>query len=160
MKAAILLLVLVAAPTAAARQPLGTFGRWGAFRDDAPRRCFAISEPVQTVAGAAGRPFASVARWPGAGGAGGLLHIRLSRAKNPRAAVTLSVGERRFRLTAGPLDAWAPDAATDRAIVAAIRSARGLSVESVSAAGRPFVDAYALHGAATAIDAATIACAA
>lgn len=164
MRAAPILLALAAAPAAAliaapgaARESVGTFGRWGAFRDTGPTRCFAIAEPVQAVRGAGGRPFASVARWPGTG-ARAQLHLRLSRPRDPRAAVTLSVGERRFRLTAGPLDAWAPDAATDRAIVAAMRSGRSLSVESLGDDRRPIADVYALHGAATAIDAAMLAC--
>jgi hypothetical protein len=33
-----------------------------------------------------------------------------------------------------------------------------MSVESVARGGRPFVDVYALKGAATAIDAAALAC--
>jgi len=73
--------------------------------------------------------------------------------------VTLSIGERRFQLVGGASDAWAPDARTDAAIVAAIRSARSMSVESVDAQGRPFADTYALRGAATAIDAAALGCA-
>lgn len=157
MKRLALLIALAAAPVMA-RDPIGTFGRWGAFRDPSPRHCFAISEPVQTVRGGTQRGFLSIARWPSAG-ARAQLHVRLTRPRHPQAAVTLSVGERRFTLTAGPSDAWAPDDATDRAIIAAMRSGRSLSVESLSATRRPFVDAYALNGAATAIDAATLACA-
>lgn len=157
MRWALAALVLLAAP-ATARDPIGTFGRWGAFRDPSPRHCFAISEPVQTVVGWTQRGFVSVARWPSAG-TRAQLHVRLSRPRHPRAAVTLSIGERRFTLTAGPTDAWAPDDATDRAIVAAMRSGRSLSIESLTTRRRPFVDAYALNGAATAIDAAILACA-
>lgn len=157
MRRALLLLALAAAP-AQAREPLGTFGRWGAFRDTGPRHCFAIAEPVETVRGARTRAFASIATWPGAN-ARAQLHVRLSRPRDRRAAVTLSIGERRFALKAGDSDAWAPDAATDRAIVAAIRAGRSLSVESVAAGGRPFADVYALSGAPTAIDAAAVGCA-
>jgi hypothetical protein len=69
------------------------------------------------------------------------------------------VGERRFGLTANGLDAWAADAASDRAITAAIRSGRSMSVEAVGGRGRPFADVYTLAGAATAIDAAALRCA-
>lgn len=157
MRSLLLLLALAAAPVFA-RDALGTFGRWGAFRDPSPRHCFAIAEPVETVAGAKTRAFASVANWPGAA-VRAQLHVRLSRPRDGRAAVTLGIGDRRFRLRAGPADAWAPDTATDRAIVAAIRSGRSLSVESVGAGGGPFVDIYSLAGAATAIDAAAVGCA-
>ncbi len=138
-----------------ARESLGVFGGWGAFRDAAPRRCFAIATPVQRRREA----FASIATWPGEGqGARGQLHIRLSRVRSPGARVTLAIGERRFQLVAGERDAWSPDAATDRAIVAAIRAARSMTVETIAANGAPFADAYRLSGAATAIDAAGVGC--
>ena len=72
--------------------------------------------------------------------------------------MTLSIGERRFELVAGDTDAWSPDARTDAAVVSAIREGRSMSVETVSAAGQPFADTYALKGAATAIDAAALGC--
>ena len=148
--------LLLAAP-AAARDSLGVFDSWGAFTDAAPARCFAIAQPVRSGGGARWRPFASIATWPGQG-ARNQLHIRLSRERDPRAHVTLSVGERRFELVAGRADAWAPDARTDAAVVAAIRSGRSMSVETVSRTGGPFADTYALRGAATAIDAASLGC--
>lgn len=137
------------------RESLGVFDSWGAFRDAAPLRCYAISQPPRGVRGGA---FASVANWPGAG-ARNQLHIRLSRPRDPRAKVTLAVGERRFELLAGPSDAWAPDPRTDAAIVAAMRSSRSMSVESLARGGGAFADVYALKGAATAIDAAALGCA-
>ncbi|HEX7851932.1 MAG TPA: hypothetical protein VF485_19525, partial [Sphingomonas sp.] len=70
----------------------------------------------------------------------------------------LSIGERRFDLVAGADDAWAPDARTDSAIVAAMRSGRSMSVEGLGRDGSAFADVYTLSGAATAIDAAALAC--
>ena len=147
-------LMLLVALQAEGRESLGVFGSWGAFRDAAPRRCYAISQPPQSTQGA----FASVANWP-RNGARNQLHIRLSRTRDPRAKVTLSVGERRFELMAGPDDAWAPDPRTDAAIVAAMRSSRSMSVESLARGGGAFADTYVLKGAATAIDAAAMGCA-
>ncbi len=149
-----LLLAMALVAQAQGRQSLGVYDAWGAFRDAAPARCYAIGQPVRARGGA----FASVANWPRSG-ARGQIHIRLSRARDPRAKVTLAVGERRFELIAGASDAWAPDARTDRAIVAAIRSSRSMSVESVARGGGAFADVYALRGAATAIDAAAMGCA-
>lgn len=139
-----------------AREALGVFDGWGAFRDASPPRCFAIAEPVEKYRAA--RPFASIATWP-KDGVRNQLHIRLSRARAPNARVTLSIGERRFELEAGDADAWAPDARTDQAIVAAIRSGRSMSVETTASNGAPFADSYLLKGAATAIDAAAQGCA-
>lgn len=140
----------------AGRQSLGIFERWGAFRDAAPTRCYAIAEPLGG-AGRGRRAFASVATWPG-DGSRNQLHVRLSRDRAPTARVTLSIGERRFELLAGLADAWSPDARTDLAIVAAMRAGRSMSVETLSTRGAPFADTYALRGAATAIDAAAVGC--
>lgn len=147
------LLLLAAAP--AGRETIGVWRGWGAFRDRAPARCFAIARPV--TAGGRRGGFASVASWPGRGLAGSL-HVHLSRPRDRAAPVTLSVGERRFTLAATTADAWAADAASDRAIVAGLRGGRSMSVEAVGEGGRPFADTYALGGAATAIDAAALAC--
>lgn len=139
---------------AATREPIGIFESWGAFRDVEPARCYAIAAPVQRNRRSA---FASIATWPGKR-VNNQLHIRLSRQRTPRARVTLAIGERRFQLQAGDRDAWSPDARTDQAIVAAIRAGRSMSIESIAANGAPFADVYALAGAATAIDAAGVAC--
>lgn len=147
----------IALQVAAGRQTLGVFDRWGAFRDAAPSRCYAISEPFGRVVNGR-RAFASIATWPGAG-LRNQLHVRLSRDRQRTARVTLSIGERRFELVAGLADAWSPDARTDAAIVAAMRAGRSLSVETLSMRGAPFADTYTLRGAATAIDAAAVGCA-
>ena len=149
-----LVLVMLATP-AAAREQIGIYQRWGTFREAAPTRCYAIARPV--MAGGRATGFASVANWPRRG-LRGSLHVRLSRERDRSAGVTLTIGERRFALVANGLDAWATDAPSDRAIVAALRSARSMSVEAVGVGGRPFADVYALAGAATAIDAAMLAC--
>lgn len=148
-------LLLIAAP--GARESLGVHGAWGAYRDGAPRRCFAIARAG--MAGGRAGGFASVASWPDRRQRG-VLYVRLTRASDPASPVTLSIGERRFMLAVRGADAWAADGASERAIVAAMRSARSMSVEGVGAGGAPFADVYVLAGAATAIDAAALACAA
>jgi hypothetical protein len=139
---------LTLAAPAQARENLGVFGRWAAFRDARPLRCYAIAEPIRTVSKSARwRPFASVASWPGQ--ARNQLHFRLRDARPAGARATLQIGRQRFPLVVGGADAWAPDARTDAAIVAAIRSADRMTI------GR---DSYMLRGAATAIDAAALGC--
>lgn len=147
---ALALFLLLAAP----RDTIGVYGTWGAFSDASPRRCFAIAQPVDPRQRAGSL---SVAQWPGQN-IRNQLHVRLSRPRAASARVTLSIGDRRFDLVAGDADAWAPDARTDAAIVAAMRSSRSLSVEALGSNGAPFADTYALSGAATAIDAAALAC--
>jgi hypothetical protein len=143
-----------AAPAAAQPQQLGVYGDWGAFRDGA--RCYAISQP-QGAAPAQGA-FASVGHWPGRRGAG-QLHIRLSREKRQSSAVLLRIDGRAFQLIGGGREAWAPDARADAEIQAAMRTGLALVVETRSTQGLIVRDFYRLRGAATAIDAAAIACA-
>lgn len=151
IRAGLILLALLA--PAAGREAIGVYHGWGAFREADPARCFAIAEPLRHGAGA----FASIATWPKRG-IRNQLAIRLSRPIRAGIAPTLSIDERRFTLIARGRQAWAPDARTDAAIVAAMRSARAMSVSAVSSTGRPFADTYALPGAASAIDAAALAC--
>ena len=153
MKRLALAFVLVAAP-ALARDQIGVWGSWGAFSDASPRRCYAIAQPVDPDDRAG---FASIANWPGQN-IRGQLHVRLSKPRAGNARVTLSIDDRRFDLVAGVADAWAPDARTDAAIVVAMRSGRSMSVEALARDGSAFADTYKLSGAATAIDAAALAC--
>lgn len=147
--------LLLAAP-AFARDPLGVFEGWGAFRD--PRVCYAIAEPARRPREAAWRPFASVAWWP-ARRIRAQLHVRLRAEKLPGAPVILTIGNAQARLVAGNAEAWARDARMDAAIIAAMRSGSSMSIASRAKDGRAFVDVYRLRGAATAFDAAALACA-
>lgn len=151
---ALLTILLLAATPAAARDSLGMFESWGAFRDPATPRCYAIARPAKR--GSSG--FASVGTWPRQK-VRGQVHFRLSRSRADKAVVTLSVGERRFTLVAGKRDAWAADPRGDATIIAAMRSASSMSVQTSDTQGRAFADSYPLRGAATAIDAAALGCA-
>jgi hypothetical protein len=152
----LLMLLVAASAPAAAQQSLGIFGLWGAFR--APDRCYAIGEPDQQ-----GRPeyagaYASVAYWPQRG-VRGQAYFRLRQPKRAGSAVLLRIDDRTFQLRGGGAEAWGADAAADAEIVAAMRTGIEMSLETRSAGGALLRDVYALRGAATAIDAAAIACA-
>jgi hypothetical protein len=160
---AALLLAGLAAPLAAqggARESLGVFGEWGAFRDSAVPRCYAIAEAQAPPRGQARDQvaYASVGTWPRQQ-VRGQVHVRLSRQLAGGSAVTLSIGGQSFALAGGGGDAWARDRAMDAGIVAAMRSAGSMSVSARDSAGRRFTDRYGLAGAATAMDAATVGCA-
>ncbi len=157
MSRVLLFYLLFMTSAAQARDSLGVFDGWGAFRDSRPARCFAIAEPV-SASGGKWRPFASIAHWP-AQGIRGQLHIRLSREMRAGARISLTVDNRRAGMIGSGADVWSPDARVDAAIVSAIRSGRSMSIETVAATGGGFADAYSLKGAATAIDAAALGCA-
>lgn len=141
----------------AARDSLGVFDSWGAFRDPETPRCFAIAEPASRPNNNRWRPFASVGTWPRAN-VRGQLHIRLSREIAAHSPLILSIGEQRFTLAGGGADAWARDRQGDAAIVAAMRSAPSMSIAARARTGAGFADTYRLRGAATAIDAAALGC--
>jgi hypothetical protein len=142
-----LVLFALAAPLAA-RESLGVYESWAAFRDPTPARCYAIARAQGSRGG-----YATVSNWPEKN-VRGAVYFALSRDVASGAKVRLSVGGTRFDLVAKGRNAWAKDAREDAAIIAALRSASSMSV---SASG--FTDRYTLAGAATAIDAATVGCA-
>lgn len=148
---------LLAAP-ATARDSLGIFDDWGAFLDPAVPRCYAIAAAQPANVRAELTPFASVGTWPRRN-VRGQFHIRLSRRQAEAAPVNLRIGTQDFALQGTDGDVWAANAAMDAAIVAAMRSARQMTVSSRDRSGTRFTDRYSVAGAATAMDAATVACA-
>ena len=148
--------MLIAAP-AAAKDRLGVYQSWAAFRDAEIPRCYAIAAPEETVGTATRKAYLSVGFWPKRG-VSHQIYVRLSRERSSNSVITLSAGGRRFRLKGDGSDGWATDRRMDLAIIAAMRSATSLSVESIGRSGRPIVDAYALRGAPSAIDSAALGC--
>ena len=144
-----LALLALAAPLAA-RESLGVYDSWAAFRDGTPARCYAVAKAQGKLRAPA---YATVSTWPGKG-VRGAVHIVLSREVPTKATVRLALGDKRFTLVTKGRNAWAADPQSDAAIIAAIRSAARMSVS-----GGGFTDRYTLSGAATAIDAATVGCA-
>ena len=153
--------LLFAAP-AHARDSLGMFEGWGAFRDaageaDGPR-CYAIAKAIPSQMHRDYQPYATVATWPRRQ-VRGQIHLRLSRRLLPGGKIVLNIGEQRFELTGGGGDAWAVDRRMDAGIVAAMRSAQSMIVSARDASNRGFSNTWPLAGAATAMDAAAIGCA-
>lgn len=155
---AIALIALIAAAPIAAKDSLGVYSGWAAFRDGKGPRCYAIAKAEANQRSRDFAPYATISNWP-AKQVRGQFHIRLSRKLATRPGINLRVGTRSFSLTGGGGDAWARDAAMDAAIIPAMRSANRMTVYASDARGRRFSDVYQLKGAATAIDAATLACA-
>jgi hypothetical protein len=142
-----------AAPALAA-ELVGIYGEWGTFSDDADRRCHAMAMAAPED-GERPDGYLSVVLTPKAMPQ---VYARLSRPMSANAGISLTVEGRRFRLSGSRRDAFARNAQMDRALIAAMRSARSLSIETLGADGRALVDSYSLSGAASAIDAARLAC--
>ncbi len=154
----LLFLALLVASPALARDSLGMFSGWAAFRDPAAPRCYAIAMAAPSTMQRDYQPFADVAWWPRQG-VRGQVHFRLSRKLQPNAAISLSIGGQRIPLVGGGGDAWAADKRGDAAIMAAMRVAKDMTVSARDAGGRGFTNRYDLSGAATAMDAAAVGCA-
>lgn len=147
-------LLMIAAPLAA-RDSLGVYDGWAAFKDVRPLRCYAIAKEQGSPPAPA---YATVSTWPDKN-VRGALHLVLSRDVADKSTVRLVIGDKRFTLIAKGRNAWAKDARDDAAIIAALRSAARMSVSASRVRGGTFTDRYALAGVATAMDAATVACA-
>ncbi len=155
------LLIVAAAVLSApaqARDSLGMFSTWAAFRDPAVPRCYAIAMAAPSTLRRDFQPYATVSNWPKQA-VRGQIHFRLSRNLAPGSKIALTVGSTRFELTGGGGDAWATDRRMDAAIVAAMRSARNMTVNARGTDGKGFSNTWPLAGAATAMDAASVGCA-
>jgi hypothetical protein len=154
---AFLIGVLGFASSADARDSLGVFETWGAFRDPGVPRCYAIARSERR-GGPTG--FVTVGVWPNAK-VRGQVHFRLSRAIGPGTRIELRISGETIALVGGGFDVWAPDPRGDAAVIAAMRSADRMTVRvKVPTRQRgSFADSYLLAGAATAMDAALVGCA-
>jgi hypothetical protein len=149
-----LLLLAAAAP---APKSLAVRGEWGAFQRPNPPTCYAIARPYRSPRRQGWDAFAAISYWPRPN-VRAQTHFRLSREKRQGSAVLLKIDGRTFQLLAGGRDAWAPDARADAEIVAAMRHGVEMSVQTRTPNGSLMRDSYRLRGAATAIDAAAVAC--
>lgn len=150
--------VAMSAPVQA-RDALGVFGQWAALRDAAVPRCYAIAMAQPSRQTRDYQPYADVAWWPRQQ-IRGQVHFRVSRKLASMAPITLSIGGSRISLIGGGGDAWAADKRGDAAIIAAMRTATEMTLSARDASGRSFSNTWQLAGAATAMDAAAVGCAA
>jgi len=155
---ALVLLAGLAGQAVIARDSLGMFATWGAFRDPGVPRCYAIAMADPSTAERERQAYAAIGSWP-ARGQRNQVHFRLSRQMAPSSHPVLAINGQHLNLVGSGSDAWSVDPRMDAAIVAAMRSARSMRISAKDTKGRPFVDVYALAGAATAMDAATLGCA-
>jgi hypothetical protein len=150
-------LALLAVPVLA-RDSLGMFSGWGAFRDPQEPRCYAIAKAIPSEKHRDYQPYADVSTWPRRE-VRGQVHFRVSRPLAPGSKIVLTIGRERFELVGGGGDVWAADRRMDAAVVAAIRSAREMTISARGVDGTGFSNTWPLAGAATAMDAAAIGCA-
>ena len=147
--------LLIAAPASAA-QLLFAGGQWAAL--DRGGTCEAASRSLRIAQKGKVQARAGFA-FDANGTRHGQFFAELSRVPRAGSTVILTVGTQPFLLASSGQWAWSRDPAQESAIIAAVRSAGGMRVDSRDASGRRFVDRYLLDGAPTAIDAAAARCA-
>ena len=130
-------LALVLPGVALARDRLGVWNDWGAFRDAAVPRCYAIAMAIdQPRQKRDAQPYFTVANWPRRG-IRGEIHARLSREAAAGKPVTITIGGQRFAAVVNGFDIWATDRRGDTAIIAALRSDGDMTITARGRAGRP-----------------------
>lgn len=159
---AALLTLLVAACVSStnlsARENLGIYSQWGVFRTPSPKSCYAIATPGTISRGGTDKPYVSITNWP-ARNIRSQVYFRLSRTPLRSASVTVTVGRKSFSLLTRGNNAWPKDAAADAAIVASMRTSRKMTITARTTRGTRFTESYDLEGAASALDAVSLACA-
>ncbi|MCJ2185367.1 hypothetical protein MTR66_00895 [Novosphingobium sp. 2638] len=146
------------AGAAQARESLGLYGTWGAFRDPLVPRCYAIAMALPSTLRRDYQPYAAIGTWPKRA-ARNQVHFRLSRKLAEGTKIVLRIGRERIELTGGGGDAWPKDDHDNAAIIAAMRSATRMTVYARGETGGRFSNTWPLAGAASAMDAAAIGCA-
>lgn len=143
---------VAAQPGREPRQSLGVFGEWGAFRQGP--NCYAIAEALPDPRRREQVPYMTLST----GGRDGAVYVRLSRAGRAGSTARLRIGSVAVPLKGSGADQWVADRKGEAQVFAALRTATRLSVQAVDSRGIAFSDRYALDGAATAFDAARLAC--
>lgn len=155
-KRLLFLAALIAAPAfARGGSVIAAGGHWAAILSNGQCDAETLSLAVGATGkerGRAGFTFsADRRRW-------GQFHARLSRIPRPGASVIATIGSQPFLLVARGDWAWSSGRAQEQAMIAAVRSADSLRVQSRDRSGRRFTDRFVLDFAPTAIDAAAARC--
>ncbi len=150
MNKVILFVILFAATSVAqAKELIGIYGDWGAFKSRGT--CYAVAGPKTSAAGRAGAQLV-VTRWNG-----NATQVMVSSGAALR-SVSLNAGGRKFDLTPRGADAWLPDSRGDALVLNALLASGSATVEGRTARGNRISDSYGLTGFNDAWTAALKAC--
>ena len=149
-------LALILSAPAAAAQLLFAGGQWVAL--DRGGTCEAASRSLRIAQKGKVQARAGFA-FDANGTRHGQFFAEMSRVPRVNSTVILTVGTQPFMLATTGRWAWSRDSQQEVAIIAAVRAASGMRVDSRDASGRRIIDRYVLDGAPTAIDAAAARCA-
>ncbi len=157
------LIALVALPAAQAQgiKTIGIFGDWSAFQfsEDGNPACYMSSEPTKATGNykKRGEVFAIITHRP-AEKRIGEVSIIAGYTYQKDSAVKVAIGTQGFELFTQDDGAWAPDAASDKKLVQAMKKGNRMVVKGTSSRGTPTTDTFSLTGFTKAYNAIGKAC--
>ena len=153
----------LAAPALAAEPHLlGEFGPWAAWSvpESGKKLCYVYAEPRKEAGNYSkrGDTYIQVTDRPAAG-TRNVVSVTAGYPYKKGSEVEIVVdGDKKFSLFTDGNTAWARDAKTDSAIVAAMRAGRAMMVRGTSSRGTLTTDTYSLNGVTAAHNAIAKAC--
>ncbi len=150
------------AGAASAPTPINKFTDWTAstYDDGGKTLCYATSEPKKQAGkfSSRGKPYIAITHAPQANVRDQVSYIAGYDFK-PDSDVKVTIGKQSFSLNLLQKDrAWAKDADTDKALVAAMRKGSTLVIQGTSSRGTQITDTYSLSGFSKAYQAIGTAC--
>jgi len=156
-------LALALAGPAAAREVLGVFGDWTAFKDDDGKACYMASAPKSAKGNYTkrGDPYLMVLKRIGGRGPDEVsVEAGYSYKADSQVTLTVVIGQsdKTFKMFTKGETAWAWSGEDDREISKAIRAGSKATVVGRSKRGTKTTDIYGLDGSTAAYEAITDAC--
>jgi hypothetical protein len=132
-------LALVAAPPAHARDSLGLFGDWGAFRQRGS--CYATTASASDAQGRKAPAYLTVTLWAGNRSP----QVMIGLGTNAKSA-KMSAGGQGFTQSVRGDAAWMPDSRGDGLLIAALSMSSSATVSMISPRNNRLTDRYSLKG--------------
>lgn len=154
-------MAVLAAAAANAQEALGAFDDWTAFTDKSSGKqiCYVGSKPKKSEGNYTkrGDAYVLVTHRP-ADKVTGEVSFEAGYTFKSDSAPVVTIGGRTFTLFSKGSNAWANDAAADRALVAAMKAGAEMVVKGTSSRGTLTTDTYSLSGFTAAYTAIGKAC--
>jgi invasion protein IalB len=153
--------IAMAQEAGAEPESIGTFGDWQAvtFDESGKKGCYITSKPTKEEGqySQRGRVYVLVTHRP-ADKSYDVVSVVAGYTYGENGDVTLTIDQTDFDLFTHQDSAWAPDSATDKALVDAMKKGNSMVVRGTSSRGTKTTDTYSLSGFTKAYQAIAEAC--
>ena len=142
-------------------EEIGSFQDWSAYSysSEGQKICFMSSNPTQARGNYTRRGdiFTMVTHRP-ARNTRDVVSVEAGYTYEEGSSVSVAVGDKSFTLFTQGGNAWAPDSAADRSLVAAMKAGIDMVIKGTSSRGTATTDTYSLRGFTAAYEAISKAC--